>query len=83
MKMAVFWVVALCNLVVVYRLFRGTCCLTLMMEAASISEMMVNFYQTIWRYNPEGSHLNDKSLARFHVLMAASMKMAVFWVIVP
>jgi hypothetical protein len=27
MKMAVFWVVALCSLVEVYRRFRGTCCL--------------------------------------------------------
>jgi hypothetical protein len=32
MKMAVFWVVALCSL--------------------------VNFYQTTWCYNPEGSHLH-------------------------
>jgi hypothetical protein len=27
MKMAVFWVVAPCSLVDVYRRFRGTCCL--------------------------------------------------------
>jgi hypothetical protein len=27
MKMAVFWVVALCSLVKVYRRFRGACCL--------------------------------------------------------
>jgi hypothetical protein len=27
MKMAVFWVVASCNLVEVYQRFRGTCCL--------------------------------------------------------
>jgi hypothetical protein len=27
MKMAVFWVVAPCSLVEVYRRFRGTCCL--------------------------------------------------------
>jgi hypothetical protein len=25
----------------------------LMMEAARTSEMLVNFYQTTWRYNPE------------------------------
>jgi hypothetical protein len=30
---------------------------TLMMEAASASEMLVNFYQTTQRYNPEYSHL--------------------------
>jgi hypothetical protein len=27
LKMAVFWVVAPCSLVEVYRLFRGACCL--------------------------------------------------------
>jgi hypothetical protein len=26
---------------------------SLMMEAASTSETSVNFYQTMWRYNPE------------------------------
>jgi hypothetical protein len=51
MKMAVFWIVALCSLVEVYRRFR------VMMEAASTSEMLVNFYQTTWRCNPEDSHL--------------------------
>jgi hypothetical protein len=29
--------------------------IVLMMEAASTSEMSVNFYQTTWRNNPEGS----------------------------
>jgi hypothetical protein len=29
----------------------------LMMEAASTSETLVNFYQTTRRYNPEDSHL--------------------------
>jgi hypothetical protein len=29
----------------------------LMMEAASTSEKLVNFYQTIWCYDPEDSHL--------------------------
>jgi hypothetical protein len=28
------------------------CCITMMMEAASTSEMSVNFYQTTWRNNP-------------------------------
>jgi hypothetical protein len=31
--------------------------IALMMEAASISETSVNFYQTTQRYNPEDSHL--------------------------
>jgi hypothetical protein len=42
MKMAVFWVVALCSL---------------MMEAARTSKTLVNFYQTTQRYNPEDRHL--------------------------
>jgi hypothetical protein len=58
--MAVFWIVAPCSLVEVYRRFRGPCCLhhqvALMMEAASTSEMSVNFYQTTRRCNPEDSH---------------------------
>jgi hypothetical protein len=32
--------------------------ITLMMEAASTSEMSVNFYHTTWHNNPEDSHLN-------------------------
>jgi hypothetical protein len=32
--------------------------MALMMEAASIFETSVNFYQTTWRYNPEDSHLH-------------------------
>jgi hypothetical protein len=64
MKMAVFWVVAAYTLVVVLRSYRGACCLhhhavTLMVKAANTSEMSVNFYQTIWRYNPEHSHLQN------------------------
>jgi hypothetical protein len=31
--------------------------ISLMMEAAMTSEMLVNFYQTTRRYNPEDSHL--------------------------
>jgi hypothetical protein len=53
--MAVFWVVAPCSLVEVYRLFRSA--IALMMEAASTSETLANFYQTTWRNNPEDSHL--------------------------
>jgi hypothetical protein len=31
--------------------------IALMMEAASTSEMLINFYQTTWHYNPHDSHL--------------------------
>jgi hypothetical protein len=61
--MAVFWVLAPCNLEDVYQRFRGACCLhhqgddALMLEAARTSETLANFYQTTWRYNPEDSHL--------------------------
>jgi hypothetical protein len=61
--MAVFWVVAPCSLVKVYRRFSCACCLhhqgviVLLMEAASTSEMSVNFCQTARCNNPEYSHL--------------------------
>jgi hypothetical protein len=62
MKMAVFWVVTPCSLVEIYQFFRNTCCLhhqgALMMEAASNSGTLVNFYQTTWCYNPVDSHLH-------------------------
>jgi hypothetical protein len=65
--MDVFWVVAPCSLVGVYRPFRGAFCfhdqdytsiIALMMEAVSISEMSVNFYETARRNNPEDSRLH-------------------------
>jgi hypothetical protein len=61
MKMAVFWNVVLCNVVEVYRCFRGACCLliALMMEAANTSETSVSFYQTARRNIPEGCHLQS------------------------
>jgi hypothetical protein len=34
-----------------------------MMEAARTSEMLVNFYQTTRRYNPEDSHLTTGSMS--------------------
>jgi hypothetical protein len=62
MNMAVFWVVALCNLVDVYRRFRGACLhhqgndvTALIMEAASTFETSVNFYQTTRRKDPKDS----------------------------
>jgi hypothetical protein len=63
-KMTVFWVFVPCSLVEVYRCFRGACCLnTLMMEAASTSEMSVNYQTTHWN-NPEGSQLLKQFSAR-------------------
>jgi hypothetical protein len=57
MKMAVFWVVAPCSLVEVYRRFE---LIAQMMEAAWTSETPVNVYQTTQRNNPEDSHLNNR-----------------------
>jgi hypothetical protein len=54
MKMTVFWVVAPCIVVLAASIIRA---IPLMMEAASISVTLVNFYQIIRRNNPEGSHL--------------------------
>jgi hypothetical protein len=34
----------------------------MMMEAARISEMLVNFYQTTWRNIPEDDHLHIADL---------------------
>jgi hypothetical protein len=56
-KMAVFWVAAPCSLVEVYQRFRDPCCLHHQGTAARTSETLVNFYQTIRRYNREDSHL--------------------------
>jgi hypothetical protein len=56
--MAVFWVVAPCILVEVYRRF--SLLIALMTEAESTSETSVNFYQTTRRYNPEDSHLHTR-----------------------
>jgi hypothetical protein len=48
MKMAVFWVVASCRLSAI---------ISLMMEAGSTSETLVNLYQSTQCYNPENTHL--------------------------
>jgi hypothetical protein len=61
--MAVFWVVASCSLVEVFRRFRGACCLhrqgdewhwfiVLMMEAANTSETSENVYQDYTTQQP-------------------------------
>jgi hypothetical protein len=52
--MAVFWVVAACGLVEVSEVLAAS----MVMEAASASEMSVNFYKTIRHNNPEDSHLH-------------------------
>jgi hypothetical protein len=63
MKMAVFWVVAPCRQLEVCQRFRGTSLppssgpiISVMMEAASISETSADIYKTTRRYNPEDSH---------------------------
>jgi hypothetical protein len=69
--MAVFWVVAPCSLVEIYRRFRGVAAsIALMTEVASTSETLVNFYQTAQRKNPEDSHLRHvfSSKASFSTL---------------
>jgi hypothetical protein len=53
MKMAVFYTVARCSLVQVYRRFRGACCLII---RAIRPETLVNFYQNRRRNNLEDSH---------------------------
>jgi hypothetical protein len=68
MKKTVFWDVAACCLVEVYRCFRRAYYLhhhelsviALMMEAASTSETSVNFYQIKRRNNSEDSHLHTR-----------------------
>jgi hypothetical protein len=67
MKMTVFWDVAPCSLVEVYQRFGGACFLTLMMEAVSTSETLVNFYLTTQRNNPEDSHLLGCDLLRYKI----------------
>jgi hypothetical protein len=58
MKMAVFWVVAPCSLLEVYQSVRNfPCIIALMMEVASATERLANFYQSTRRCKPEDSHL--------------------------
>jgi hypothetical protein len=54
-KMVLFWVVAPCRLVEVYRRFRGACCLRHQEDRRS--KTSVNFYPTTRCNNPEDSHL--------------------------
>jgi hypothetical protein len=57
--MAVFWVVAPCSLTI-----------PMMMEAASTSETLENFYQTTRSNNPEDSHLHTRRREnlKFHII---------------
>jgi hypothetical protein len=62
MKMSVFWVLAPCSQVVVYRHFSGTCCLHTQGDegGSNTSETSVNVYQTTRRNNPEHSYLHSE-----------------------
>jgi hypothetical protein len=62
LKKAVFWDVAPCSLVEVYRRFRGAYCLHYQgdEEAANTSETSVNLYQIIRHNDPEDSHLHTR-----------------------
>jgi hypothetical protein len=53
-----------------------------MMEAARISEMLVNFYQTRRYYNPEDSH-HYVYYMTFEGLTAVEMSMLVSWALTP
>jgi hypothetical protein len=64
-KVAVFWVVAPCGLVEVYRRFRGRCCLllvSLIMESAKTTETFMNLHQTTRRNSPTDSHLRNNAV---------------------
>jgi hypothetical protein len=56
--MGVFWVVAPCSLVEVYRRL-----IALTMEAARSSGTLADFYQTTRCYKPEDSHLTTYSVS--------------------
>jgi hypothetical protein len=48
----------------------------MMMEAASTSETLVNFYQTTWHYNPEDNHLHTRhheNLKSYFILFTPHM----------
>jgi hypothetical protein len=62
-KMAVFWIVALCSLMKVYRRFVNTCRRHrngFMTETARTFETSVSFYHTTLCNKQEDSHLHNK-----------------------
>jgi hypothetical protein len=61
MKIAVFWVVVSCTLLI-----------ALMIAAASTSETSVNFYRTTRHYNPEDSHLHTRRRENLKSYLTAS-----------
>jgi hypothetical protein len=72
-KMAVFWVVAPCSLVEVYRRFRVSSFWLLAVITRAIALMMeANFYQTTRRNNPEDNHLHTRRREnlKFHFLVS-------------
>jgi len=52
-ELTVFWVVALCSVVVEYQCFKGPCCLHLQGSARWSSEIFVSNDDTPWCNNPE------------------------------
>jgi hypothetical protein len=49
--------------------------IALMMKAASISETLVNFYQTTQCYDPEDSHLLSKIFLHLNSMVHDKIKM--------
>jgi hypothetical protein len=43
----------------------------LRMEAVQTSEMLVNSYQSTWRYNPEDSHLQDNIFLKWSLTITS------------
>jgi hypothetical protein len=83
-KLAVFWVVASCSLVEVYRRFRGAFCLHYEgNEAASTSEKSVNFYETMIRCNSEDSHFKSLTSIKLMVDQSNLKKKRVFSLQIP
>jgi hypothetical protein len=90
MKLTVFWDVVPYSLVEAYRRFRGACCLhhqdsegiiSLMMEAASTSETLVNFYQITRRNIPEDSlHTRRRENLKSHQIEECSSDGEYRWV---
>jgi hypothetical protein len=44
------------------------------MEAGSSSEKLVNIYQTTWSKTPKSSHLHDRALSFFLIILSAYFK---------